>query len=92
MEIDKTKYRIVEKTFGDGHKEYTAQEVFLNFGLIKIWKDYVCDVWDYGYGKINFICCAETYESCKQYLLESLEKKEALRLKKQIISEKNYYI
>ena len=85
-------FRIVEKTYGDGHKEYKAQEVFLNFGLFKIWKDYVCEVLDMGYGRINFICCGKTYEDCKQHLLETIEKKEKAKLKATIINKVSYKI
>lgn len=72
MKIDGKYYRIKEKVYKDGHKEYTAQKA-INFYLFKIWRNFSCGVTDYGYGSINWICCGETYEDCKKYLLETLE-------------------
>ena len=85
-------FRIIEKTYGDGHKTYKAQKVFLNFGLFKIWEDYICDVLDMGYGRIRYICCGETYEDCRQHLLETIEKKEKQRLKNTIINKTSYKV
>ena len=82
------KYRIKEKTYGDGHKEYIAQEAYLNFGLFKFWRNHVCNVLNYGYGTVRIICCAKTYETCEQYLLESIKKKKDNVLKNKVISTK----
>ena len=75
MIINNKKYRIVEKIYKDGHKEYKAQYA-INYFLFNIWRDYVCDVWDYGYATVRFICGGHTYEDCKEYLIESIKKKE----------------
>ena len=44
------------------------------------WRNYICDVQNYGYAKINYICCGKTYEDCKQHLIESIEMHSPVRL------------
>ena len=80
MKIKNKEYRIKEKVYKDGHKVYTAQ-VATNFYFFKIWNDFVSSVSDYGYGCIRWICCGNTYEDCKQHLLESLESQEKAKNK-----------
>jgi len=75
MKIHNKEYRIVEKTFGDGHKEYHAQYCFLNLFFFKIWKDYVYDYIDYGYGSIEYVYRFQTYEECLGYLTDNIEDK-----------------
>ena len=89
MKINNTNYRIKEKIYKDGHKEYIAQYA-INCLFFNIWRDYVCDVWDYGYDTVNFICCGKTYEDCKQHLIESIEKNEN-EYKKKTIDKIKYY-
>ena len=82
------KYRIKEITYGDGHKEYTAQEAYLNLGLFKLWRNYACAVKQYGYATVRIICTGETYEECEKYLLESIQKKKDYVLKNKVVSTK----
>lgn len=86
------KYRIIEKIYGDNHKEYIAQYLFLNFGIFKIWKNYICDTLDYGYGQIRCICVGKTFDECKKRLVETIQKKKVEQDKNQIISIKKYYL
>lgn len=86
------KYRIIEKTYGDNHKEYIAQYLFLNFGLFKIWQNYICDTLDYGYGQIRCICAGKTFDECKKHLLETIQKKKVALDNVKIISIKKHYL
>ena len=83
------KYRIRETIFEDGHKEYKAQYA-INCLFFNIWKDYICDIWDYGYGSIAFICCGHTYEDCKKHLLFTISRKEKERKATNIVGYENY--
>ena len=78
------KYRIIEKEYEDGHKEYTAQEAVTIFGFPIYWEKYVMCVDDYGFGSIRYICCGKTYEECLQKLNESLQAKEKERKKNKV--------
>ena len=69
------KYRIIEKTYSDNHKEYIAQYLFLNFGLFKIWQNYICDTLDYGYGQIRCICAGKTFDECKNIYQKLFKRK-----------------
>ena len=88
MIINNKEYRIQEKIWEDGHKEYKAQYA-INCLFFKIWRNYICDVQNYGYAKINYICCGKTYEDCKQHLIESIKKNEQRR-KENTIKKINY--
>lgn len=46
---------------------------------------------DYGYCCIRWICCGNTYEDCKQHLLESLESQEKAKNKRTIESTNYMY-
>lgn len=60
----------------------------LNLFLFKIWKDYVYDVWDYGYGSITWKYRFHTYEECLEYLTKNIEDKESAKQKDEIDSLK----
>ena len=88
--MEKTKYRIIEKEFEDGHKTYMAQEAIKFLGITIGWKKYVLRVDDYGYGSISYICCGKTYDDCLQQLKKNLEEKERARLKSTVKSIRHY--
>lgn len=79
--MEKTKYRIIEEEYGDGHKVFTAYEAIKFLGITIYWKKYIAKTDNYGYGGINYICCAETYDGCLEYLKESIKQKEQAKLK-----------
>ena len=79
-----TKFRIIEKEFKDGHKEYVAQESVKLFGVIIYWKDYVLSEDNYYGNTIRWICGGETYDGCLQQLKENLKEKEYAKLKNSI--------
>lgn len=56
--------------------------------MFKIWKDYVYDVWDYGYGSITWKYRFHTYEECLEYLTKNIEDKESAKQKDEIDSLK----
>ena len=86
MKIHNKEFRIVEKTYGDGHKEYHAEKLLINLLLFKIWKDYVYDVWDYGYGSITWKYRFHTYDECLDYLTKNLDEKYKNRQKNKLIN------
>ena len=87
MKIHNKEFRIVEETFGDGHKSYHAEYLFLNLFFFKIWKDYIYDVWDYGYACINYAYRFKTYDECLDYLTKNLEEKYNDEQNKKIINK-----
>lgn len=90
MELN-SKYRIIEKVFEDGHKEYVAQESRLRlFGRNIFWKDYVLREDDYYGNTVRWICCGNTYDECVEQLKENLESKERSKKKNTIVST-NYH-
>ena len=68
MKIHNKEFRIIEKTYGDGHKEYHAEQLLINLLFFKIWKDYV-------YGSISWKYRFNTYDECLDYLTKNLNKK-----------------
>lgn len=81
------KYRIVEKEFEDGHKEYIAQDAVMLFGHPIFWKKHIYEVGCGFYGEpVNFHCYGDTYEECLSKLKESLNKQEKARKKDTIKS------
>lgn len=84
-------YRIVEKIYADGHKEYIAQKA-KSFLFFKIWKNYVLKeeafCWDGS--TVKFFCDAETYEECLKKLNDDLALKKALK-DHSTVKEINYY-
>ena len=86
MKIFNKEYRIVEKTFGDGHKEYHAQQLVLNLFLFKIWKDYIYDILEYGYGMLIMKYRFHTYDECLEYLTNNIKEKEEAKQKAKIIN------
>ena len=75
MKIHNKEFRIIEKTYGDGHKEFHAEQLIFNLFGLKFWKDYIYDIWDYGYATINFKWRFETYQECLDYLTKNIEEK-----------------
>jgi hypothetical protein len=69
-------YRIKEIVYKDGHKKYIAEKAY-KFLCFKWWKPFICDVWDYGYAKVRFICGGETFDECKAHLLDCLKQRKA---------------
>ena len=86
MKIHNKEYRIIEKTFGDGHKEYHAEKRILNLFFFGIWEDYIYGVDDYGYGSIVYKYRFDTYEECLDYLTKNIEDKLKEENNKKIIS------
>lgn len=84
MTIDGKLYRIKEEVYADGHKEYTAQRGY-KILFFTIWRDFICDIWDYGYGSVRFICCGENYKDCLKHLKESLAKQKVKKNKTTVI-------
>ena len=72
----KEDYRIKETIYKDGHKKYIAEKAH-RFLFFKWWKPFICDVWDYGYAKVRFICGGKTLDECKAHLSDCLKQKEA---------------
>lgn len=91
MKICGKEFRIIEKTYGDGHKEYHAEALWLNLFFFKIWKDYVYDVWDYGYGSISFKDRFSSYEECVKNLTGNVEKKYKEKQSEKLIN-KNIFL
>jgi len=75
MKIHNKEFRIVEKTYADGHKEYHAEECILNLFFFRIWKDYVYGISYYGYGSVNWKYRFNTYNECLDYLVKNLDEK-----------------
>jgi hypothetical protein len=73
--MGKEDYRIKETIYKDGHKGYIAEEAH-RFLFFKWWKPFICDVWDYGYAKVRFICGGKTFDDCKTQLLDCLKQRE----------------
>jgi hypothetical protein len=86
MKIHNKEYRIIKKVYGDGHEEYHAEECILNLFLFGIWKDYIYEISDYGYGSIVYKYRFPTYDECLNYLTENIENKLKLENDKKIIS------
>lgn len=86
MKIHNKEYRIIEKTYGDGQKQYHAEYCCLNLFFIKFWKDYVYDYIDYGYGSISYKYRFPTYQECLDYLTENIEKKIKTNQNKKVIN------
>ena len=84
MIIDGKLYRIKEEVYADGHKKYTAQRGY-KILFFTIWRDFICDTWDYGYGSVTFICCGETYNDCLEHLKKSLAKQKAKKNKNTVV-------
>ena len=86
MKIHNKEYRIIKKVYGDGHEEYHAEKRILNLFLFGIWKDYVYEISDYGYGAIIYKYRFPTYDKCLDYLIENIEYNLKLKKDKEIIS------
>ena len=71
MEIGNKEFRIVEKVFDDGHKEYHAERLLINLFLFKIWRDYV-----YGSGYASFKYSFSTFDECLNYLVKDVTEKQ----------------
>ena len=86
MKIHNKEYRIIKKVYGDGHEEYHAEERILNLFLFGIWKDYVYEIRDYGYGAIIYKYRFPTYDKCLDYLIKNIEYNLKLKNDKKVIS------
>lgn len=73
-------YRIKEEIYGDGHKVYTAQYA-INCLFFKFWRDFIIKTYEYGTNSFNIICCGNTYEDCKKYLIESIKEQNDLKMR-----------
>jgi len=91
MKIYNKDFRIVEKTYSDGHKEYHAEQLSINLLFFKIWKDYVYGVSDYGYGSIVWKYRFKTYDECLDYLTKNLEEKYKDKISGKIINRNIIY-
>jgi hypothetical protein len=91
MKIGNKTFRIVKKTFADGHSEYHAEELFLNLWLFKIWIEYVYDDRDYGYGTLLCKYRFPTYHECVDYLTKDVNEKMEHWKKSRLISKNIYY-
>ena len=81
------KYRIVEKEYEDGHKEYLAQEAVMLFGHPIFWRKHVYETTSDFYGEtVNLYCYGDTYEECLDRLKKSLDKEEEKRKKNMVKS------
>lgn len=87
MKIDNKYYRIIEKTYEDGHKEYVAQQA-INFIFFKWWKNYVHEKLEYGYATVNCIYSYPTYNDCYNSLIFNIEmKRDKLKNQKLVKTE-----
>lgn len=87
MKIGNKHYRIKEEVYKDGHKEYIAQQEF-NLFFFKLWLDFIYEDED---GLYDMCCIGDTYEECKQKLIDILESKEKEDDKEVIVSTNYYY-
>ena len=88
MKIHNKEYRIIKEVFGDGHEEYHAEERILNLFFFGIWKDYIYEIRDYGYGSLVMKYRFPTYQECLDYLTENIEYNLKIKNNKKLINIK----
>ena len=88
MKIHNKEFRIVEKTYGNGLKQYYAEHCYLNLFFFKLWEDYEYDYVDYGYGSISYKYRFPTYDECVKEQTKNVEEKIKEKNNKKIINIK----
>ena len=84
MKIHNKEFRIVEETFGDGHKEFHAEYCYLNLIFFKFPEDNIYDYCEYGYGSISYKYRFKIYKKCLEYLTYNVEEKLKIKNDKRI--------
>ena len=87
MKIHNKEFRIVEKTYGNGLKQYHAEYCYLNLFFFKLWKDYEYDYVDYGYGSISYKYRFKSYDDCLEVLTKNIEDKIKEKNNKKVINK-----